>query len=105
AERQDACAALIELDCAFGGGVFNIGCPEEEKALADLLSAPETISDDALARVAIQHTKHLQSVRAPATLERMFDLAPETVEKLVQHARRANPFVVLDVPHAWNAWV
>ncbi len=105
AERQDACAALIELDCAFGGGVFNIGCPEEEKALADLLSAPETISDETLARVAIQHTKHLQSVRAPATLERMFDLAPETVEKLVQHARRANPFVVLDVPHAWNAWV
>jgi pilus assembly protein CpaE len=105
AERQDACAALIELDCAFGGGVFNIGRPEEEKAVADLLSAPEAIDDDTLARVAVQHTKHLQSVRAPATLERLFELAPETVERLVRHARRANPYVVLDLPHVWNAWV
>lgn len=105
AERQNACAALIELDCAFGGGVFNIGRPEEEKAVADLLSTPETISDETLSRVAVQHTKHLQSVRAPATLERVFELAPYTVEKLIHHARRANPFVVLDVPHAWNAGV
>lgn len=105
AERQNACAALIELDCAFGGGIFNIGRPEEEKAVADLLSTPEAISDDTLSRVAVQHTKHLQSLRAPATLERMFELAPYTVEKLIHHARRANPFVVLDVPHAWSAGV
>ncbi|HRP10172.1 MAG TPA: hypothetical protein PLK37_03995, partial [Terricaulis sp.] len=67
AERQDACAALIELDCAFGG-VFNIGMPEDEKAAGDLLSAPEAISDATLARAAIQHTRRLQSLRAPATL-------------------------------------
>ncbi|HRP10171.1 MAG TPA: hypothetical protein PLK37_03990 [Terricaulis sp.] len=35
----------------------------------------------------------------------MFDLAPETLDRLVHHARRANPFVVLDLPHAWNPWV
>ncbi len=106
AERQDACAALIELDLAFGGAVVNVGKSDDDKAVGDLLSAPpEAISAEALSRATIQHTKHLQSIRAPATLERMYDLSPDTVEKLVYHARRANPYVVLDLPHAWNGWV
>ncbi|HRE43549.1 MAG TPA: AAA family ATPase, partial [Terricaulis sp.] len=104
AERQDACAALIDLDLAFGAAAFSLG-KAGAQAMADALSAPDAVSDEMLARAAVQHTKHLQLLAGPAALERGAELEPEAVEALVRCARRANPYVVLDLPHAWTPWV
>jgi pilus assembly protein CpaE len=104
AERQDACAALIDLDLAFGAAAFSIG-KSSPQSVADALDAPDAITDEMLARATVQCTKHLQVLTAPATLERAFEIDPDAVEALVHHARRANQFVVLDLPHAWAPWV
>ncbi|MCR6643884.1 MAG: hypothetical protein NVV62_04845 [Terricaulis sp.] len=104
AERQDACAALIDLDLAFGAAAFSLG-KAGAQAMADALSAPDAVNDAMLARAAVQHTKHLQLLAGPAALERGAELEPEAVEALVRCARRANPYVVLDLPHAWTPWV
>jgi TPR repeat protein len=42
---------------------------------------------------------------APANLQAAFDPSAQAVADLVSEVRRTSPVVVLDVPHAWNAWV
>ena len=42
---------------------------------------------------------------APATLEREFELDPHAYEMVIERVRRTSPFVVLDLPHVWTAWV
>lgn len=104
AERQEAGAMLLDLDLSFGTAALDFN-QDPQQSVADALLAPERVDDIFLERVTTKHTQRLQMLTAPATLEREFELDPSAFELVIDRVRRTSPFVVLDLPHAWNSWV
>jgi pilus assembly protein CpaE len=94
---------VIAVIGARGGiGDFNQDPPQ---SIADALMAPDRVDDVFLERVTTKQTQRLQMLTAPATLEREFELDPQSYEIVIDRVRRTSPFVVLDLPHVWTSWV
>lgn len=104
AERQDAGATLIDLDLSFGTAALDFN-QDPPQSVADALMAPDRVDDVFLERVTTKHTQRLQMLTAPATLEREFELDPQSYEMVIERVRRTSPFIVLDLPHVWTSWV
>jgi pilus assembly protein CpaE len=104
AERQGARTTLVDLDLAFGGAAFepiHVGA----QSIADALLAPHGIDDALLERATVMATPRLHVLAAPAALHDPLDLDVDAVGTLIGEVRRTAAFVVLDLPHRWNAWV
>ncbi len=104
AERQEAGATLLDLDLSFGTAALDFN-QDPAQSIADVLLAPDRVDDVFLERVTTKQTARLQMLTAPATLEREFELDPQAFESVIERVRRSSPFVVLDLPHAWNSWI
>ncbi|HRK65113.1 MAG TPA: AAA family ATPase [Terricaulis sp.] len=104
AERQDVGATLLDLDLSFGTAALDFN-QDPQQSIADALMAPDRVDDVFLERVTTKHTSRLQMLTAPATLEREFELDPQSYELVIDRVRRTSPFVVLDLPHVWTSWV
>ncbi len=102
AERQDVPAALLDLDLSFGTAAFSVHL-NTPHSLADVLLATEPVDDAFLEQVSAKQTPRLQILSAPASLEHDFPL--DGLELVIKRARRTSSFVVLDLPHAWTAWI
>jgi pilus assembly protein CpaE len=104
AERQTVGATLLDLDLSFGTAALDFN-QDPPQSIADALMAPDRVDDIFLERVTTKHTQRLQMLTAPATLEREFELDPQSFETVIDRVRRTSPFVVLDLPHTWTSWV
>ncbi len=103
-ERHRVGAALVDLDIPFGTSAFNFG-PMARQSITDILQAPDSADEALAAHAAATGRKRLRVLTAPATLERGSDLDLEALDTALKSVRRTSPFVVLDLPHAWNGWV
>jgi pilus assembly protein CpaE len=104
AERQEAGATLLDLDLSFGTAALDFN-QDPPQSIADVLLDPDRVDDVFLERITTKQTQRLQMLTAPATLEREFELDATAFESLIERVRRSSPFVVLDLPHAWNSWI
>lgn len=104
AERQESSATLLDLDLSFGTAALDFN-QDPPQSIADALMAPDRVDDVFLERVTTKQTQRLQMLTAPATLEREFELDPQSYEMVIERVRRTSPFVVLDLPHVWTSWV
>jgi pilus assembly protein CpaE len=104
AERQESSATLLDLDLSFGTAALDFN-QDPPQSIADALMAPDRVDDVFLERVTTKQTQRLQMLTAPATLEREFELDPQSYEIVIERVRRTSPYVVLDLPHTWNSWV
>lgn len=104
AERQESSATLLDLDLSFGTAALDFN-QDPPQSIADALMAPDRVDDVFLERVTTKQTQRLQMLTAPATLEREFELDPQSYEIVIERVRRTSPFVVLDLPHVWTSWV
>jgi pilus assembly protein CpaE len=104
AERQESNATLLDLDLSFGTAALDFN-QDPPQSIADALMAPDRVDDVFLERVMTKQTQRLQMLTAPATLEREFELDPQSFEMVIERVRRSSPFVVLDLPHVWTSWV
>lgn len=99
-ERQVTAATLLDLDLPFGTAAIDFGHDPEcsiADALRELSGDPE--------RAALRPAERLHVLTAPASLERAFELDASAYEALLQRVRATSPYVVLDLPHAWNSWI
>ena len=55
-------------------------------------------------RMMVRCSDHLSLFAAPATLDKDHEISVDVFEEVSQKIRGAAPYVVLDMPHAWNAW-
>ena len=102
AERQQVDTALVDFDLSFGTAAFSFH-QSAELTVDDLLGQPEEV-DAAFERVALKPRPQLQVIAAPSVMsEHEPDL--EAVLSVIQGARRATPYVVLDLPHLWSGMV
>lgn len=102
-ERCRVNATLVDLDLNFGttGLDFN---QDTGATIADALMAPDRFDDAVMGRLITKATDRLSLFTAPATLDRTYNLDPETYVRVLEQVRGSVPFVVLDLPHIWSDW-
>lgn len=101
AERQQQRTTLVDLDLSFGSAATSFR-QEPKLSVSEVLDSED--AEEVLTKALIRPTPKLQLLSAPtktATLE--IDL--DKFSTLIANARRTAPFVVLDLPHAWEPWV
>lgn len=103
AERFKVNSTLLDLDLNFGttGLDFN---EDATATIADALMSPDRFDDNVMSRLITKKTERLSLFTAPATLDRTYNLEPETYGKVLEQVRSSVPFVVLDLPHIWTDW-
>jgi pilus assembly protein CpaE len=95
---------VADLDVAFGtlGLDFN---QDPVQGIADALYSPERIDSAYIDRLLSKCSETLSLLTAPAMLDRSCDFSETAIEPIVDLLRSSIPYVVLDVPHVWTAWV
>ncbi len=102
-ERIKVNSTLVDLDLNFGttGLDFN---QETTATIADALMSPDRFDEAVMGRLIAKASERLSLFTAPATLDRTYDLDPETYVQVLELVRGSVPFVVLDLPHIWSDW-
>jgi pilus assembly protein CpaE len=96
-------AVIADLDLAFGTAGLDYN-QDPTQGIADAVFSPERVDTAFIDRLLSKCTDHLTLLAAPATLDRVYDFGAEAFEPIFDVLRLAVPYVVLDVPHQWNAW-
>ncbi len=96
-------AVVTDLDLPFGtaGLDYNQDPPQ---GIADAVFSPERMDGGFVDRLLSKCTDHLSLLAAPATLDRVYDFAPEAFDGVFDVLRAAVPCTILDVPHVWTGW-
>ncbi len=94
----------IDLDIGFGtlGLAFNM---EHGQGIQDALAHPDRLDEVLLERFMAKPVDHLSLLTTPGSLDRDADIDVEALDVLLDMVRRSVPFVVLDGPHGWSAWM
>ncbi len=94
---------IADLDLPFGTANldFNLDPPQ---GIADAIYAHERLDSNFFDRLLTSCAEQLHMLAAPATLERSYDLSEGAVDNVIDCARGAAPWTILDVPHMWTAW-
>jgi pilus assembly protein CpaE len=94
---------VVDLDLGFGtaGLDYNQDPPQ---GVADAVFSPDRVDNAFIDRLLSKCTDHLSLLAAPATLDRVYDFAPEAFDPIVDSLRATVPCIVLDVPHLWSGW-
>jgi pilus assembly protein CpaE len=104
ARSFDSDVVVTDLDLAFGTAGLDFN-QDPAQGIAEALNAPDRLDDNFLDRLLARCSDHLSLLAAPATLDRTYDFTESAFEPVIDIAQAGMPAVVLDVPHAWNAWV
>lgn len=99
--NQDS--VVLDMDLAFGTAGLNFN-QDPAHGIAQAMTI-QPGDQPALDRLMSKIANHVNLLTAPASLERSFDPAERAFEALLTMCRSSTPIVVLDIPHAWNAWV
>jgi pilus assembly protein CpaE len=104
AERMSAETVIVDFDLPFGTAGLDFN-QDPLTGIAEALTQPERLDPVLLDRLMVRCTDRLSLFAAPATLDQDWDIGPEVFEEVAQRIRTTAPYVVLDLPHQWNAWV
>ncbi|MBD3845372.1 AAA family ATPase [Bosea sp. SSUT16] len=104
ARSLDASTVIVDLDIAFGTAGLNFN-QDPPQGIAEAVFAPERLDANMLDRLLSRCSDNLALLAAPAMLDRTIDLGEEALEQLLDLLRASVPYIVLDVPHQWGAWV
>lgn len=104
AERMSAETVIVDFDLPFGTAGLDFN-QDPLTGVAEALSQPERLDPVLLDRLMVRCTERLSLFAAPASLDQDWDIGPEAFEEVAQRIRTTAPYVVLDLPHQWNAWV
>lgn len=100
--RQDS--LIVDMDLAFGTAGLNFN-QDPPHGIADALQANQKVDQTMLDRLMSKAANHINLLTAPVTLDRTYDFEEREFEQILELCQNTMPMVVLDIPHAWNAWV
>jgi pilus assembly protein CpaE len=99
--RQDC--LIVDMDLAFGTAGLNFN-QDPPHGLADAVLANQKVDQTMLDRLMSKAANHINLLTAPATLDRTWDFEEREFEQIIEMCQKSVPVIVLDIPHAWNAW-
>jgi pilus assembly protein CpaE len=100
--RQDV--LILDMDLAFGTAGLNFN-QDPPHGLADAISANQKMDQVMLDRLMSKAANHINLLTAPVSLERTYDHEERDFEQVVELSQKMTPVVILDLPHAWDAWI
>lgn len=103
AERIQAATVMVDLDLPFGTAGLDFN-QDPLQGVLDALSQPERLDPVLMDRMMVRCGDRLSLFTAPGSLDQDYDIPADAFEEVTQKIRGAAPFVVLDLPHSWNAW-
>jgi pilus assembly protein CpaE len=103
-ERIGANTVIVDYDLPFGTAGLDFN-QDPLSGVADALGQPDRLDAVLLDRMMVRCTDKLSLFAAPATLDSDWDVSPEAFEEVTSQIRATAPFVVLDLPHLWSAWM
>jgi len=103
ARGQGMQTVIADLDIAWGTASLNFN-QDPPQGVAEAVFAPERLDAALVERLLSKCSDNLALLSAPASLDRSIDLTETAFDGLVDHLRASVPYIVLDVPHGWNAW-
>jgi pilus assembly protein CpaE len=103
ATRLEMQTIVADFDLGFGtaGLDYNQDPPQ---GVAEAVFAPERVDATLIDRLLSKCGDNLSLLAAPATLDRLYDFSETSFDSVVDTMRASAPWVVLDIPHAWNGW-
>lgn len=99
--RQDC--LIVDMDMAFGTAGLNFN-QDPPHGLADAVLASQKVDQTMLDRLMSKAANHINLLTAPAMLDRTWDFEERDFEGILEICQKSVPVIVLDIPHAWNAW-
>lgn len=103
AEKMQTATVLVDLDLAFGTAGLDFN-QDPLQGVLDALSQPDRLDPVLMDRMMVRCADRLSLFAAPASLDDDYEFGADAFEEVTQKIRGAAPFVVLDLPHVWNAW-
>ncbi len=100
--RQDV--LILDLDLAFGTAGLNFN-QDPPHGIADAVSASTKMDSVMLDRLMSKAANHINLLTAPVSLDKTYDFGERDFEEVVELSQKTTPVVILDIPHAWTAWV
>ncbi len=103
-EHVHAQTCVVDYDLAFGTAGLDFN-QDPLQGVHDALAQPDRVDSTLLDRMAARCTERLSLFAAPASLDEDWEISAAAYEEVGQKLRSAAPFVVLDLPHLWSAWM
>ncbi|MBI4921171.1 MAG: AAA family ATPase [Devosia nanyangense] len=100
--KQDV--LILDMDLPFGTAGLNFN-QDPPHGMADVLAATGKVDPTMLDRLMSKAANHINLLTAPAMLDKTFDQGERDFEQVMELAQKTTPVVILDIPHAWTAWV
>jgi pilus assembly protein CpaE len=101
---MQANAVIVDFDLPFGTAGLDFN-QDPVQGVADALGQPDRLDSTLLDRMMVRCTDRLSLFAAPATLDSDYDIGVDAYEEVASKIRGTAPFVVMDLPHAWNGWI
>jgi pilus assembly protein CpaE len=94
---------ITDFDLAFGTAGLDFN-QDPVQGIYEALGSPERLDEVLLDRLLTKCSEHLSIFAAPGTLDRDYDLSPDSCDIVLDIVRQNVPFVTVDLPHTWTAW-
>jgi pilus assembly protein CpaE len=104
AEQMQSGTVLIDYDLPFGTAGLDFN-QDPLQGIADALDKPDRLDAVLLDRMTARCTERLSLFAAPVSLDDDYDAPAEAYEEVLAKIRTTAPYVVLDLPHMWSAWM
>ena len=104
AENGQLNTTLVDLDVAFGTTALDFN-EDPAQTVLDALLDPERADESVINRLLSKATDRLSLFTAPANVADVPEIPAGAYAKVIGTVQRSVPFVVLDLPHTWSAWL
>ena len=103
AALYDEDVIIVDLDIPFGTAALSYNI-QPQQTVADALSQAGSIDEALLMRYLEAGGKNVSLLCAPGHLNSGVEVTPNSLELMLNVVKQMASYVILDVPHMWNAW-
>ena len=104
ARLYDEDVIIVDLDIPFGTAALSYNL-QPAQTVADALSQAGSLDETMLMRYLESGGKNVSLLCAPGNLNSGIEITPNALEAVLNIVKQMASYVVLDIPHMWNAWV
>ncbi len=104
ARLYDEDVIIVDLDIPFGTAALSYNL-QPSQTVADAIAQAGSLDETMLMRYLESGGKNISLLCAPGNLNSGIEITPQSLEAVLNVVKQMASYVVLDIPHMWNAWV
>lgn len=104
ARLYDEDVIIVDLDIPYGTAALSFNL-QPAQTVADAIAQAGSIDETMLMRYLESGGENVSLLCAPGNLNSGIEITPQSLEAVLNVVKQMASYVVLDIPHMWNAWV